>query len=204
MAGDAINCRLILELAEASPNTTTVDRLVNIDWPLRGVLFFRVPGDVVELGCFQGHTSVLLQDILVAEGARRDLHLYDSFEGLPECQAGFRYLSDRGGGPDRTVAGIGHGPVGMRVLRGMHRAFAAIAEAGNNEIIDGVYVDAEVVLDLLDVLAPFDVVLVGVRCDLEIGGARARAGRAGRPGPQPGGVRPPALVIRPRVRHQLA
>jgi O-methyltransferase len=79
-----MNCRLILELAAAGPNTTTVDRLVNIDWALRDTLFFGVPGDVVELGCYQGHTSVLLQDILVEEGAvERQLHLYDSFEGLP-------------------------------------------------------------------------------------------------------------------------
>lgn len=43
-----------------------------------------VEGDFVELGCYKGDTSVLLQKLLHQNGHDRRLFLYDSFEGLPE------------------------------------------------------------------------------------------------------------------------
>lgn len=48
---------------------------------LRHVLATGIPGDVVEFGCYVGTTSVHLADML--RGTQRQLHLYDSFEGLP-------------------------------------------------------------------------------------------------------------------------
>jgi len=44
----------------------------------------KIEGDVVELGCNCGTTSVYLQGVL--EGTNRQLYLYDSFEGLPRKQ----------------------------------------------------------------------------------------------------------------------
>ena len=46
----------------------------------------RVEGDFVELGCYKGDTSILLQKLLKDSGAlgARQLWLYDSFAGLPE------------------------------------------------------------------------------------------------------------------------
>lgn len=41
-------------------------------------------GDFVELGCYRGDTSLLLQKILHQNGSTHRLFLYDSFEGLPE------------------------------------------------------------------------------------------------------------------------
>ena len=41
-------------------------------------------GDFVELGCYRGDTSLLLQKLLHGHGFDRRLFLYDSFEGLPE------------------------------------------------------------------------------------------------------------------------
>ena len=41
-------------------------------------------GDVVEVGCFKGCTSRLLQMALERFGSEKQLHVYDSFEGLPE------------------------------------------------------------------------------------------------------------------------
>jgi O-methyltransferase len=41
-----------------------------------------LPGDMVEFGCYIGTTSVYLQPIALKY--RRTLHVYDSFEGLPE------------------------------------------------------------------------------------------------------------------------
>lgn len=39
-------------------------------------------GDLVELGCYKGDTSLLLADVLC--GTDKKLWIYDSFEGLPE------------------------------------------------------------------------------------------------------------------------
>ena len=44
-------------------------------------------GDVVELGCYKGETSVLLQKMLQKEAPEKKLWLYDSFMGLPEKTA---------------------------------------------------------------------------------------------------------------------
>ena len=44
----------------------------------------KVEGDFVELGCYRGDTSLLLQKLLHQNGFDRRLFLYDSFEGLPE------------------------------------------------------------------------------------------------------------------------
>lgn len=41
-------------------------------------------GDFVELGCYKGDTSLLLQKMLHKNGEDHRLFLYDSFEGLPE------------------------------------------------------------------------------------------------------------------------
>lgn len=60
-------------------------------------LLFRcldVDGDVVELGCYEGDTSLLFAEMLRRENSEKRLWIYDSFEGLPEkttydeCEAG--------------------------------------------------------------------------------------------------------------------
>ena len=42
-----------------------------------------LPGDFVELGCYEGDTSLLLAELLREAGSDKKLWLYDSFEGLP-------------------------------------------------------------------------------------------------------------------------
>ena len=74
---------VILQLAAENPNMSTVDRLVNIYWAVRQVLTFDVPGDLVELGCNAGGTTVFLQMLIDEFSPSRKLHAYDSFEGLP-------------------------------------------------------------------------------------------------------------------------
>ena len=41
-----------------------------------------IAGDVVEFGCYEGDTSILLADV-IRDNADKWLYLYDSFEGLP-------------------------------------------------------------------------------------------------------------------------
>lgn len=50
---------------------------------LEGVLTKGVAGDVVELGCYVGTTSLFLQRLLLQHPAKKALHVYDSFAGLP-------------------------------------------------------------------------------------------------------------------------
>ncbi len=46
-----------------------------------------VEGDVVELGCYKGLTSLHIQEELVKNSPAKRLYLYDSFSGLPEKRA---------------------------------------------------------------------------------------------------------------------
>jgi O-methyltransferase len=50
---------------------------------LERVLAQNIPGDIVELGCYEGTTSLFLQRLLREQNATKILHVYDSFEGLP-------------------------------------------------------------------------------------------------------------------------
>lgn len=61
-----------------------VERLVNIYWAVSQVLVFGVPGDLVEVGCHAGGTSVFLRMLLDAFDPERELHVYDSFQGMPD------------------------------------------------------------------------------------------------------------------------
>ncbi|WP_280715630.1 AAA family ATPase [Kitasatospora sp. MAP5-34] len=54
-----------------------------------------------------------------------------------------------------------------RMRQGFHRAIAGMAAGGNNVVVDHVFSERWRLLDCLDVLAGYDVVLVGVRCSLD-------------------------------------
>lgn len=43
-----------------------------------------VAGDIVEMGCYEGDTSLLFAEMLKRAGSDKKLWIYDSFEGLPE------------------------------------------------------------------------------------------------------------------------
>jgi len=66
-----------------SPSQDAV-RWTHIYHLLTGVLVNDVPGDICEIGCNEGHTSVFIQTILNHRGSDARLHIYDSFEGMPE------------------------------------------------------------------------------------------------------------------------
>lgn len=60
----------------------TKDELRVILRELQSVLNAKIPGDVVEFGCYVGTTSVHVQRFLQQESDRQ-LWVYDSFQGLP-------------------------------------------------------------------------------------------------------------------------
>ncbi len=60
---------------------------LNVIWrELANVLERKIPGDIVEFGCYAGTTSLFIRRLLNEQGESRAraFHVYDSFEGLPE------------------------------------------------------------------------------------------------------------------------
>ena len=51
---------------------------------LQYVLNKDIEGDIVELGCHQGSTTIILQKLLDLNNSNKKLYVYDSFEGFPE------------------------------------------------------------------------------------------------------------------------
>lgn len=50
---------------------------------LDSVLSKSVVGDIVEFGCYEGTTSLFIARLLKERRSNKQLHVYDSFEGLP-------------------------------------------------------------------------------------------------------------------------
>jgi chloramphenicol 3-O phosphotransferase len=95
--------------------------------------------------------------------------LPEAFQDHPD---GFAYETVQVDG-DPVVA-IRAGPAGRRALQGMRHAVAAMAEQGNNLIIDDVLCNGEMP-DYVTLLSAFDLHLVGVFAPLDILEARERA-----------------------------
>jgi O-methyltransferase len=79
-----MDASVIGELAAECPETVTAGRLHHIRAALSDVLRSGVRGAVVELGCYKGVTSQFLQMVIDECDPDRELHVYDSFRGLPE------------------------------------------------------------------------------------------------------------------------
>jgi chloramphenicol 3-O phosphotransferase len=77
----------------------------------------------------------------------------------------------------RTGLSIKAGPVGHRVVTGMHRSIAALACAGNNVVADHVLLEQPWLKDCVEILRDFPVWFVGVRCPLEVVEQRERERR---------------------------
>ncbi|MFC2135178.1 TylF/MycF/NovP-related O-methyltransferase [Bacteroidota bacterium] len=73
----------ILEILENS-SMMTIEQGMNIYHLLSKVISHNIPGSVVELGCFNGLSAALLQKTLDEHNSVKELHLFDSFEGLPD------------------------------------------------------------------------------------------------------------------------
>ena len=66
------------------------------------------------------------------------------------------------------------GTHGHRLMRGMHRAIAALAQTGNNVLADHVLLDKLWLEDCLRVFEGFNLLFVGIMCPLEVLGAREK------------------------------
>jgi len=70
----------IVPLPDPLSQMTTREQRINLWHLAEQVLAYGVPGDFVDLGCFNGLTSSLLAQILAQRAPERRLHVYDSFE----------------------------------------------------------------------------------------------------------------------------
>ena len=77
------------DLVDPKNHNWLLKRLVTVDQArrlislLEKVIRTNVLGDIVELGCFEGTTTVLLQRVRSNLGSKKSVHAYDSFQGLP-------------------------------------------------------------------------------------------------------------------------
>lgn len=65
---------------------TNVEQRMNMYHLVKQVLAYGVEGDLVELGCNTGESSVLITKIALDHGAGKKLAVFDSFEGLPSMR----------------------------------------------------------------------------------------------------------------------
>jgi chloramphenicol 3-O phosphotransferase len=84
----------------------------------------------------------------------------------PRAAEGFLWIED---------ATIVPGPVGQRLAAGMRAALAAFARAGNDVIVDDVFIDPEWLQAWRNELAEIELLLVGVVAPIEVLEDRERA-----------------------------
>lgn len=64
-----------------------VEARMNLFFLLEQVVANAVPGDVVDVGCNAGDSTIVMQKVIAGLHAGKEVHAYDSFEGLPELSA---------------------------------------------------------------------------------------------------------------------
>jgi O-methyltransferase len=74
---------IVYPLAASCPESVSIDRLVSIYHQLSAVLELGIDGAVVELGCYRGVTTQFMRRVLDAYAPGRELHVFDTFAGLP-------------------------------------------------------------------------------------------------------------------------
>lgn len=79
-----LGCWVRLAPPVATGLMTNVEQRMNMFHLVSQVLAYGVPGDLVELGCHEGLSAVLMQMVIEHHDPSRVLHVYDSFDGLPE------------------------------------------------------------------------------------------------------------------------
>ncbi|MGM0439773.1 MAG: TylF/MycF/NovP-related O-methyltransferase [Chlamydiota bacterium] len=73
----------IKDIYEKNRSMLSFEGALNLHYLLAQTLLLDVAGDVVEVGCYRGLTAILIQKTLEAYVSSKRLHVYDSFDGLP-------------------------------------------------------------------------------------------------------------------------
>lgn len=76
--------RIPAKVTPPQPHMANVEIRMNLFHLLEQTLVRAVPGDVVDLGCNAGESTIVMRKLLDAKAPEKQLHAFDSFEGLPE------------------------------------------------------------------------------------------------------------------------
>lgn len=76
--------RIPVKLSPPQPYQANVEVRMNLFHLLDQTIAFNIPGDVVELGCNDGDCTIVMRKMLDEMAPQKELHAFDSFEGLPE------------------------------------------------------------------------------------------------------------------------
>lgn len=88
-----LDMKTIEYFVSANSNMSDFDRLVHLQWALFSVFHAAIPGAIVEIGCNNGFTSAFFGLVMKDQKqTHRQLHLYDSFHGLPQPSEFDAYL----------------------------------------------------------------------------------------------------------------
>ncbi|WP_431323314.1 TylF/MycF/NovP-related O-methyltransferase [Rhizobium sp. YTU87027] len=67
--------------------STNVEQRINMYHLVSQVIAYGIEGDLVEVGCNEGQSSVLISKVIKSFNSGKRLHVYDSFEGLPAARS---------------------------------------------------------------------------------------------------------------------
>ena len=81
----------------------THEALLNIQHLLFATIHAHIPGDVIEIGCYEGNTAILLAKVLKDFSSKKKLVLYDSFHGLQKFSSQDSPLFLKEGGCCSTI-----------------------------------------------------------------------------------------------------
>ena len=70
----------LVPLPDETTQMCTAEQRINLWHLAEQALAHRVPGDFVDIGCFDGRTSAFIASILAEHDPARAFHVYDSFE----------------------------------------------------------------------------------------------------------------------------
>ena len=76
--------RIRARLTPLPSDMANVEARMNLFHLLEQTVANKVPGDVVDLGCNAGDSTIVMQRIITALAQEKQVHAFDSFEGLPE------------------------------------------------------------------------------------------------------------------------
>jgi chloramphenicol 3-O phosphotransferase len=86
----------------------------------------------------------------------------------PRAAEGFHWVDGPDAEPTRPQVRIVSGPVGERLAAGMRAAVGALAQEGNDVVVDDVLIEPSWLDHWSEVVAGVDTLFVGVHCDLDI------------------------------------
>jgi O-methyltransferase len=75
-----------VRLSSSWRGMASIEFRINIFHLINQILNLNIKGEVVEIGCNAGETTVVIQKIIQEIDPSRKLYAYDSFEGVPEPQ----------------------------------------------------------------------------------------------------------------------